>query len=84
MNIENKEIINMSLDELKEVQRPVGKAIYINKEVHIKRWQQKIKCEICGQEYMYSNKSNHDKTKIHKILKKANDNMRKLILNEKE
>lgn len=83
---EEKELVLFNHEELKEVQKPIGKAIYKAKVGRPRKMKDKalpsdrVKCKYCGKVYRRSNKSAHDKTQIHKIYVKMNNNMKKLLI----
>jgi hypothetical protein len=76
------------------VKKPIGKAYYLHhnnnikdEEVHEKvkdkdkiHWSDKLKCKICGRDYVRSNISNHKKTKYHLAYENINDKVQKFII----
>lgn len=90
---ENKSLPLRSVEELEFIATPVGKAVYKANEDNIKEpeepdkklkdtkwWSKKIKCDICGEYYTYSNSGNHKRTKIHKAHEKFHNKMKKFIM----
>lgn len=84
------QIIKMQAGEIIELTNPLKKAVYkkdINSIEKPKRIigvrtprNTKMICEICGNSYTRSNKSNHEKTSLHKAMAKANQTLKKAIL----
>ena len=83
-------------EELKYLQTPIGKEIYKNamdtpKDEYIQvtttnkmhpstRWDDRVKCKICGKIVSRSNQSNHRKSNQHQIYMKMNEKIRKLLI----
>lgn len=83
-------------EELKYLQTPIGKEIYKNamntpQEQYIQitttnkmkptsRWNDRVKCTICGKIVSRSNQSNHRKSNQHQIYLKMNEKIRKLLI----
>jgi len=66
------------------VTNPLGKAFYKSsgrpKKTEKAKWNDRIKCEICGTEFIRSNRSAHNKTKAHKIYSDMNQKLKKMLL----
>lgn len=83
---EQKGLALYDIDELKYVQKPIGKALYTKKKIgrpkkdNPSQWSDKIKCDVCGNEFIRSNRSNHNKTKQHQLYLKMNDKIKKLLV----
>lgn len=80
-----KNIIEMSIGEMKMLQKPIGKATYNSakgrprKQIKV-NWNDKIKCSVCGELYTRSNSSRHKKTKIHQVYETLNKKLVKILL----
>ncbi|HLX52499.1 MAG TPA: hypothetical protein VKR58_01065 [Aquella sp.] len=74
------------IDELNYVQKPLGRAVYTKKKVgrpkSIKptHWSDRIKCEVCGDEFTRSAGTLHRKTRHHQDFEKMNNKMRKILI----
>lgn len=84
---EGKALPLYEVEELKEVQRPLSKAIYKNavgrpKKDDKAKWTDRVQCDICNVTFVRSNRSNHCKTKLHKAYNGMNGKIKKLLLNE--
>src|ERR1700677_1702569 len=82
---ENKGLSQYTSEELKYVQKPLGKAIYKcrrpKKEDSEKcHWSDKVKCDTCGKTFMRSARTAHNNTNFHKIHIKMNDKLKKLLI----
>ena len=82
---EKKELVQYDEDELKYVQKPLGKAIYKagrpkKSDDEKAKWNDKIKCSICNKEYIRSASNAHKITQYHKIHSKMNDKLKKLLI----
>lgn len=81
-------LTNYSEEELKYLQKPIGKAIYKNstkgrprKQEHEKcKPTDKITCEICGKTYIRSGSAAHKITNYHKLHERMNTKLRKILL----
>ena len=79
-----KPIIHMTVNEMKEVQKPINAAIYKSKNCYDKPHpNDKIMCELCGVGYTRSNYPKHKITRKHKMCAEMNQKMMKLLLNSK-
>ncbi len=83
----NKNLCDYTVEELKYVQKPIGKAIYKSKKigrpcVDVKADpKDKLECEICGKIFIRSGRYNHNKTEYHIAHANMNDKIRKLLIN---
>lgn len=81
---DQKGLSQYNVEELKYVQKPLGKALYKHvgrpKSENKAHWNDKIICKICGGKFTRSARTGHDKTKVHQIYAKMNDKMRKLLI----
>jgi hypothetical protein len=81
----NKSLTQYNIEELKYVQKPLGKSLYKNKVGRPVK-QEKTKpsdsviCDICGGRFIRSNRFNHKKTKKHKIYEDMNIKLRNLLI----
>jgi len=84
-----KQLSKMSVEELKYVQKPIGKAIYdssakktgrprLENKVH---WSDKVICDVCGVETLRSNQSTHKKSEKHLMYMKINKKLQDILLN---
>lgn len=78
-------------EELKYLDKPLGKAAYLGRKTSINdderkrkgikaNWWDRIECNICGVEFTRSARSKHNRTKQHQIYKKIDKKMRKVLL----
>jgi hypothetical protein len=87
-NIKNgKNITEYDEKTIKYISKPIGKALYLNalqNNEEIKKekakWNDKIKCKICGKITLRSNQSKHKKTKYHMVYENMNVKIRELLL----
>ncbi len=76
---------NYSVNELKYVQKPVGRNIYKTgmgrprKEEHVS-YLDKVTCKICGKTVSRSNQSNHKKSQYHMAHERMNKKIREVLL----
>jgi hypothetical protein len=81
----NKSIPLLEKEDLKLLQKPVAKSIYINnknEEPNKKKHPSDILvCEICGNKYRRAHKTDHNKTKIHKVYDSMNKKLLSLLIN---
>ena len=76
--------IYLTVNEMKEVQKPINAAIYKSKNCYDKPHpNDKIMCELCGVGYTRSNYPKHKITRKHKMCAEMNQKMMKLLLNSK-
>lgn len=86
---ENKNLCDYSVEELEYVQKPIGRAIYINKKLGRPKSENKalstdkLKCDICGKYFIRSGRFNHKKTAYHIAHENMNEKIRKLLINNK-
>lgn len=52
------------------------------RKAKIKHWSDRIKCNVCGIEYIRSNQSAHKRTRVHQAYQDMNDRVRDLLLNK--
>lgn len=72
----------LDVEELKYVQKPVGKALYLNSKIKKETWKNKIKCNVCGKHYTRSNLTHHRNTEIHKAFDNINKKMMEIFINK--
>lgn len=81
---EGKQLTQLSPEALSYVTKPIGKAFFNHKGRPKKddkaKWNDRIKCEICGVEFTRSNRTAHNKTKTHKIYSEMNQKLKKILL----
>lgn len=74
------------IDELKYVQKPIGKGIYEfaldnkSKNKQKANWNDKVKCKVCGSITLRSNQSEHKKSKKHLLYENINGKLRELLI----
>lgn len=77
-------LTSFSVEELKYVQKPIGKQIYKNAiEPVIKekpKWDDKVTCKVCGAVTLRSNQSSHKNSKKHKLYEDINSKLRSVLL----
>jgi len=88
--MEEKQIIDMTKEELNELQRPMMKAKYKYEQEKKPRGRPKneipshpndrITCSVCGKEYNRSGSTKHKKTKYHQDRDNLNKKLIKLLL----
>jgi hypothetical protein len=83
----DKNIIFYDRETLEYVTKPIGKTLYKTKVGRPKKEESdkakpsdRIVCPICKEEFVRSNRTNHNKTKIHKKMEQANKNLKKLLI----
>lgn len=83
----DKNILFYDRETLDYVTKPIGKTLYKSKVGRPKKSEEtkakpndRILCPICKEEFVRSNRTNHNKTKIHKKMEQANTNLRKLLM----
>jgi hypothetical protein len=76
-------------DELRYVQKPIGKAIYKNaigrpkkKEEDKAHPNDRLICDVCGNKFIRAHRSKHKKTKVHQAYEKMNKKIQKLLIEE--
>lgn len=72
-------------DEIKYLEKPLGKAAYISEEQRKKdkvkaNWWDYIKCGICGTVFMRSCRSAHEKTRHHRDFLRFDVKIREIML----
>lgn len=88
---EGKALTSYSNEELKYLQKPIGKGIYKStigrprkKEEEKCKPNDRIVCDICNGEFIRSHRWDHNKTKIHQAYLKMNNKIKKLLLDEND
>lgn len=85
---------NYNKEELKYVRTPIGKGLYLNAldtkkdkdEIIDKpkdekpKWNDRIKCSVCGSIINRANKSRHKKSNHHQIYAKMDSKIKKMLL----
>lgn len=79
-----------SEDELRYIQKPIGKALYnstLQKKGRPRKNENnkckptdKVKCKICGKIYIRCGSSRHKKTQYHQLHEKVNIKLRKILM----
>lgn len=73
------------IEELKELENPLGQAAYYNdndkKEQKKTHWKDRVKCKICGKKFTRSCRTAHKKTTYHKLHLKFHSKISKLMTN---
>jgi hypothetical protein len=85
---EGKNLAEYDIDTLKYIQKPIGKALYLNSSTNEEekedknkaKWNDKLKCKTCGKVTLRSNQSKHKKTKYHMAYENMNNKIRDLLL----
>lgn len=88
---ESKNIMEYDQDTLKYIQKPIGKALFMNSneedtiecdpvEKRKALWNDRIKCKICGNTMLRSNQSKHKTTKYHMAFENMNNKIREMLL----
>lgn len=79
-------LLNYDDDTLRYVQKPIGRALHRGRpkmaEEDKGTSSDRIKCDLCGKEYVRSNRSHHKKTKQHQLYDKINKKLAKLVLDK--
>lgn len=82
--IAKKELSQLEAEDFENVMRPVGRAIYDQKEDVNKHKKadprDRVICDICGGEFTRWNRSKHNVTKIHKAYLNMNNKLKKALL----
>lgn len=80
-----KQLVQYTVEELKEVMQPIQKATFIKDEGKlIRNPSDRIKCEYCDKTYRRSNKDKHVKTQIHQLHERINKTLRQIIIDNKK
>jgi len=81
----------LSSDDIKKLEKPVGKAIYINKYGRPKKKEEdkakpgdRIICDICGEKFIRSHRSRHNQNKVHQVYAKIHNKLYKVIVDPKD
>lgn len=84
--LSDKPVLDFEDDTIRYMQKPIGKAIYRGRpkmtEEERGKPSDRITCEICGQEFVRSNRSHHNKNQRHQLYSKVNKKMAKLVLDD--
>ena len=77
-----KELVQMTPEEIKVVRKPINKTKYIatKEEKPKSHWSDKVKCSICDKVYTRSGSANHKKTQYHQVHVKINAKLKRLLL----
>lgn len=79
-----RELVQMSNEELKEIDKPFQRARYLKSIGTSKKvkahYGDLILCEYCGKTYKRANRSHHNKTQVHLAYSNMNDKIRDLLL----
>lgn len=80
----DKNICQYSVDEMRYVQRPIGKALYVGRPATGSTAfpTDRIKCDICGKEFFRSGRANHKKTKYHLLYEGLNKKLTKILIDK--
>ncbi len=76
--------------ELEYVQTPIGSALYKTKKIgrpkteKPAKWNDRVKCDVCGDEFTRSGRTNHNKTRHHQDFLKMNKKIRTLLLEKSD
>jgi hypothetical protein len=86
-----KSIPLLDKDDIKYLQKPIGKALYTEvigrpkkKEEDKAHPSDRLFCNICGGKYVRSHRSAHNKTKVHQAYAKMNHKLSRLLLDVKD
>lgn len=84
-----KRITLLDNDEIKKIQTPIGKAIYINSIGRPRKEEKalpndRLICDVCGGKFIRSHRSAHKKTKVHQAYENMNKKLSKLLLDIKD
>lgn len=84
---EDKNIVNYSHNEMKYLQTPIGRALFVGRprknDADKAKPTDRIKCEICSKEFYRSGRANHKKTAYHRAHEQMNSRLRKVLMDEK-
>lgn len=78
--IEDKNIVNYSVEQMEYIQKPIGKANYNAETKKKAHWSDRIKCEICGKEFTRSARTKHNQTQHHQTYANLNKKLASLLL----
>jgi len=83
---EGNSIVTFNVDELKYIRKPIGKQIFIsaleneNPKKEKAKWNDKVKCKVCGSVTLRSNQGTHKKSKKHKLYEGINEKIRNVLV----
>lgn len=79
----------LEVKDWKELEKPLSQAVYKNSVGRPKKlesqkckWNDRIKCEVCAVEFLRSNRTEHNRTKIHLAYSKMHKKMKQFLLKE--
>lgn len=82
----DKNISEYTVDELKYLQKPIGKALYRGRPKKDDNDRAKptdrLKCEVCGKEFFRSGRTKHNQTKHHLLHEKMNKKLMKMLVDK--
>ncbi len=83
---DDKNIAEYSEEELKYLQKPIGKALYRGRpkidETKKAKATDKIVCEICGKSFFRSGRTKHKRTKFHMLHENMNKKLMKMLVDK--
>lgn len=86
-NIETQKSLPLcSVEELKFIETPIGKAIYTKKgrpkkdDVNKAKWNDRVECKVCGKSFIRSGRSKHKKSQFHQAYENMHEKMRNLMI----
>lgn len=77
---EDKVLVDYDTEELKYVQKPIGKAHFQSEPKKKAHWSDRVKCEVCNKDFTRSARSQHKLTNHHKTYEKMNKKLRELLI----
>ena len=86
---DNKNLCDYSVEELRYIQKPIGRAIYTSKKVGRPKLEKTVspkdtlQCNVCGKTFIRSGRFNHKKTAYHIAHENMNEKIRNLLINNK-
>lgn len=81
-----KQLSLYTAEELKEVTQPIQKATFLKegeKPLCKPKYNDRIKCELCGKIYTRSNKRQHYASEYHQAHDRMNQQLRQFLFNKK-
>ncbi len=81
----NKSLANYDVEDMKYLQKPLGKAIYKRgrpKSDNPAKWNDRVICDVCGKEFTRSARTKHKKTQFHQAFEIMNNKLKKLLIND--
>lgn len=88
---QNKNFAKYTIDELKYVQKPIGRALYKIEDIpkcgrprvsEKKSPSDRIICNICSKEFTRSGRTKHNRTQYHQAFEEMNSKLRKLLIDK--